>query len=88
MHIGQCAANVFYKSTIIFTPRKLYTSYKLRNNIVQLDLVDCKPQECNQTIKYKNILHNYKPTVIKSEIAQLLPGQQPFNYSLYIKRSR
>ena len=52
-----CAKNVIIKLTITVAPIKLYTKIsaacKLRNNLIQLDLVNRNPQDRNGTIKYK-----------------------------------
>ena len=50
-----CAENTFYRQTIPYTPIELYTPYKLRNNIIQLDLAYRKPQGYNLTLNHKNV---------------------------------
>ena len=56
MDMHDCAKNMFIKLTILATPNKtIYwiVPYKLRNELIQLDLVNHKPQGGNRTIKYK-----------------------------------
>ena len=42
---------------------KLFT-YTVRNNMIRLELSYHKPQDCYVTLKYKNHLNGYKPTLI------------------------
>ena len=50
-----CAENMFIKLTVLVTPIKLHVKMfliKLSNDIIQLNLVNRKPQDYNVAIKY------------------------------------
>ena len=68
-HATLCRKRVFQINYFSCTHKTIYENVpnKLRNNVIQLDLANRKPQDRNGTIKYKNVLCNYKPAVFSDK---------------------